>query len=151
MDAPIVAIPSTRKSQRQPAMPWAPSSRAVMAPATIPPKAPEIMPALRKMMKRFDCSCRLLFLGIESQFTSSRKQTRKERMTYYHEDIMNKMAGYSRRLTMRRFETKSAIRLTLKPASMMPRRNRIARSCFVVLIAARQAATVPQRNMSNGI
>jgi hypothetical protein len=25
-----------------------------MAPAMIPPKAPDIMPALRKMMKRFD-------------------------------------------------------------------------------------------------
>lgn len=55
-DAPIVEIPSTRNNHLHPAIPCAPSMRAVMAPATMPPKAPDMMPALRKIMKRLLCS-----------------------------------------------------------------------------------------------
>lgn len=40
---------------------------------------------------------------------------------------------------------------TLNPASITPRRKRRARSCCVVFTAAKQAATVPQRNMRRGM
>lgn len=51
---PAVATPSTMNSQRQPRIPCAPSRVEVIAPETMLPKAPERMPAVRKMMKRLD-------------------------------------------------------------------------------------------------
>lgn len=53
---PTVAAPSTMKSQRQPATPWAPSSPEVMEPASSPPKAPERMAAEMYTAKRLLCS-----------------------------------------------------------------------------------------------